>query len=117
VHADQEPFGVETVHLGQRLAQATGAVDDDRDEVVVVLDLRTLVELLDVLHRERVDLEDLVQQGEHVVVGALQVQPEQPVGFRASSMLGRVSSSSRQFVSSRCPRTASMVPKPHAAVS
>jgi hypothetical protein len=29
------------------------------------------VEFPDVLHRERVDLEDLVQQGEHLVVGAL----------------------------------------------
>src|SRR6516162_9246441 len=55
VHADQEPFGVEAVHLGHRLAQLAGAVGDDRDEVVVVLDLRPLLELLDVLDRERVD--------------------------------------------------------------
>src|SRR5712671_4032955 len=33
-------------------------------------------------------------------------------GSAASSMLGRVSSSSRKFVSSRCARTAPMVPKP-----
>ena len=70
------------MHLGHWLAQAAGAVRDDRDEVVVVLDLRPLVELLGVLHRERVNLEDLAQQDEHLVVGALQVQPEEPVLFQ-----------------------------------
>jgi hypothetical protein len=39
-------------------------------------------------HPERVDLEDLVQQGEHLVVGALQVQPEQPVGFQGQLDVG-----------------------------
>jgi hypothetical protein len=46
------------------------------------------VEFPDVLHRERVALEDLVQQGEHLVVGALQVQPEQPVGFHGQLDVG-----------------------------
>jgi hypothetical protein len=41
------------------------------DEVVVVLDLRPLVELHGVLDRERVDLEYLAEQGEHLVVDAL----------------------------------------------
>jgi len=88
VHADQEPFGVETVHLGHWLAQAAGAVGDDRDEVVVVLDLRPLMEFLDVLHRERVDLEYLAQQDEHLVIGALQVQPEEPVLFHGQLDVG-----------------------------
>ena len=35
VHADQEPSGVETVHLGQRLAQATGAKDDAARKALV----------------------------------------------------------------------------------
>jgi hypothetical protein len=117
VHADQVALRVETVHLDQRIAQVAGAVGDDRDEVVVVLDLRPLVEFLDVLHRERVDLEDLAQQDEHLVVGALQVQPEQPVRFegqfdvRASELV--LQAVREQQVSSQ----ASMVPKPHAAVS
>jgi predicted alpha/beta hydrolase len=79
---------LETMHLGQRLAQGAGAVDHDRDEVVVVLDLRPLMEFLDVLHRERVDLEDLAQQDEHLVIGALQVQPEEPVLFHGQLDVG-----------------------------
>jgi uncharacterized lipoprotein YajG len=53
VHADQVALRVETVHLDQRLAQVAGAVGDDRDEVVVVLDLRPLVEFPDVLQAVR----------------------------------------------------------------
>src|SRR2546423_11513194 len=88
VHRDEEVLGVEAVHLQQLLVQVACAVDDDRDEVVVVLDLRPLVELHGVLDRERVDLEYLAEQGEHLVVDALQVQPEQPVGFQGQLDVG-----------------------------
>jgi hypothetical protein len=106
VHADQEALGVEAVHLGHRLAQLAGAVGDDRDEAVVVLDLRPLVELLDVLDRERVNLEHLASTASTSSPVPCRSSQSSRSSFRASSMLGRVSSSSRQFVSNRCPRTA-----------
>ena len=79
VHGDEEVLGVEAVHLGERLVQAERAVGDEVDEILVVLDLRALVELLGVLDGQRVDLEDVAQQGDGLRTGVGQVQPEQRV--------------------------------------
>jgi hypothetical protein len=51
--------------------------------VVVVLDLRPLVEMLRVLDRERVEPEDLAQDFEVVRVRLVEVEPKKPP--RASS--------------------------------
>jgi hypothetical protein len=70
--------------VDQGLVQVAGAVGHQGDEVVVVLDLRPLVELLRVLDRERVDLEHLAQQGDRVRARVFQVQPEQVVLFQGA---------------------------------
>src|SRR5581483_6514544 len=48
-------------------------------EVVVALDLGALPEVLRVLHRERVEPEDLAEDDEVVLDGLLEVEPEELV--------------------------------------
>ena len=64
VDGDEEAFGVEAVHLDQPVLVGDGAVDDEEDEVVVVVELRPLAEVLRILERERMELEDIAQDGE-----------------------------------------------------
>jgi hypothetical protein len=59
------------------VAWARGAVNDEEDEVVVIIDLRPLVEVLGVLDRERVEPEDLAQDREIVLVRFVEVEPEE----------------------------------------
>jgi len=49
------------VHLDEPVVVRGGAVDDDEDEVVVLVDLRTLPEVLRVLDRQRVVAERLAE--------------------------------------------------------
>src|SRR5438270_10620757 len=64
MNGDKEPFGVEAMHLDQPVVVGAGAVDDDKDEVVIAIDFRSLVELLRVFERKRMELEDLAQDVE-----------------------------------------------------
>ena len=57
--------------------RAGRAVDDERTEVVVVLDLGPLAEVGDILQRQRVQLENVTQERHVVVVGLLDVEPEE----------------------------------------
>jgi hypothetical protein len=77
MNGDQEPFGVEAMHLDQPVVVGAGAVDDDEDEVVIAVDFRSLVELLRVFERERVELEDLAQDAEVVCSRMSEVEPEE----------------------------------------
>ena len=65
------------MHLDQAVVVRRGAVDDDEDEVVVVVDLRALAEVLGVLDRERVELEDVAEDLEVARVGLVEVEPEE----------------------------------------
>jgi hypothetical protein len=51
------------VHLDQLILVGHGAIDDQEDEVVVFLELRPLAEVLRVLEGERMELEDIAQDG------------------------------------------------------
>ena len=77
VDGDEEALGVEAVHLDEPVVVGDGAVDDEEDEVVVVVDLRALAEVLGVLDRERVELEDVAEDLEVVAVGLVEVEPEE----------------------------------------
>jgi hypothetical protein len=65
------------VHLDEPVLVLHGAVDDDEDEVVVVVDLRALAEVLRVLDRERMEAELLSEELEVARAGAVQVEPEE----------------------------------------
>ena len=74
---DEEPLRVEAVDLDEPVVVRDGAVDDEEDEVVVVVDLRPLAELLGVLDRERVELEDVAQDLEVAGLRFVEVEPEE----------------------------------------
>ena len=77
VDGDEEAFGIEAVHLDQPVLIGDGAVDDQEDEVVVVVELRTLAEVLRILQGERMELEDIAQYGEVLLPRPGQVYPEE----------------------------------------
>ena len=52
------------MHLDQPVLVGDGAVHDKEDEVVVVVELRTLAEVLRILQGERMELEDIAQYSE-----------------------------------------------------
>ena len=60
------------MHLDEPIGVRDGAVDDDEDEVVVVVELGALPELLGVLDGERMELEDLAQDLVVVLVGLVE---------------------------------------------
>jgi hypothetical protein len=74
--ANQEVVGKEAVHLDHGLADGVGSEEHNRDEVLVVLDLGPLPELQRVLDRHRVDVEHVTQQGQALLAGVVQVQPQ-----------------------------------------
>jgi hypothetical protein len=79
VQRDQEVLPEKEVHLDHRVAHRVGPEEHDRDEVVVVLDLRPLAELGRVLEGDRVDGEHVAQQRDRLLAGVVQVQPEDVV--------------------------------------
>ena len=83
---DEVLAGDEQVHLVQRLgvlgAVAPSAVEDEKDVIVVVVELGALAEMLGVLERERVKAEDLPQLGELVGAGAVEVEPKELIAPR-----------------------------------
>jgi hypothetical protein len=66
------------------------AVDNEEDEVLVVVNLRPLIEVLRILDRERVELEDVTQDLEIGDVRPIEIKPEELVG--REQMLDRVPS-------------------------
>jgi hypothetical protein len=68
------------VHLDQPVIVLDGAVDDDEHEVVVLVELRTLVEVLRVLDGERMEAERVAEDVEVLRVRAVQVEPEEVAG-------------------------------------
>ena len=67
------------MHFDEAVIVGDGAVDDEEDEVVVVVDLGALPELLGVLDGERVELEDVAEDLEVVRVGLVEIEPEERV--------------------------------------
>jgi hypothetical protein len=65
------------VDLDQPVVVLHGAVDDDEDEVVVLVQLRALVEVLRILDGERMEAEGVAENLEVGVVRGVQVEPEE----------------------------------------
>jgi hypothetical protein len=84
---DEVALRIEAVHFDEPVGvgRRRGAVDDQEDEVSVLLQLRPLTELLGILERQRVETEDVAQEGEVVLVRAFDVQPEE-VSTRDASL-------------------------------
>ena len=59
VDGDEAAFRVEAVHLNKSVFVGYGAVDDQEDEVVVIVELRPLAEVLGILDGQRMELEDI----------------------------------------------------------
>jgi hypothetical protein len=78
VDSDEELFGVEAVNLDEAVVVGDGPVDDDEDEVVVLVELCSLLELFGVLDGERVELEDLAEDRVVILVWLIEVEPEEP---------------------------------------
>ena len=68
------------MHLDQTVLVGCGAVDDEEDIVAVVVELGSLTEVLRILDRERMELEDISQDLEVVRLGLMKVEPEEAAG-------------------------------------
>jgi len=77
VDGDEEALRVEAVHLDQPVLVGDGAVDDEEDEVLVVVELRPLPEVLRVLDRERMEPEHVAQDPEALLLRPVEVDPEE----------------------------------------
>ena len=74
---DQETQGVEAMHLNEPVIVGCSAIDDHKDEVVVVVELRPLVEVLGVFDRERMKLEHLAEDLKVVLARLIEIEPEE----------------------------------------
>src|SRR5581483_3413399 len=72
---------VEAVHFDQSVVVGSSAIDNDEDEVVVDIDLRPLIELLGILDRKRMELEDIAKNAEVLSARTVQVEPEEIVAL------------------------------------
>jgi hypothetical protein len=79
VDGDEELVGIEAVHLNEAVVVGNRAVDDDEHEVVVLVELCSLLELFGVLDGERVKLEDVAEDGVVVCIRLVEVEPEEPL--------------------------------------
>ena len=83
MNGDQVLAAYEQVHLAQRVGisalMAPGAIEDEENVVVVVVELGALAEVLDVLERERMKSEDLAQLRKLFVPGRGEIEPEEMV--------------------------------------
>ena len=68
------------MHLDQTVLVVCGAVDDEEDIVAVLVQLRSLAEVLRILDRERMELEHITQHLEVVRLGLMEVEPEKAAG-------------------------------------
>ena len=74
--SDEKSLGVEAMHLDKPVVVRRRAIDDDEDEVVVLVELRPLAELLRVLDRERMELEDIAKDLKVRLARSIEVEPE-----------------------------------------
>ena len=74
---DQETHGVEAMHLNEPVIVGCSAIDDHKDEVVVVVELRPLVEVLGVFDRERMKLEHVAEDLKVVLARLIEIEPEE----------------------------------------
>jgi hypothetical protein len=77
---DQESLGVEAVHFDEAVLARRCAIDDDEDEVVVLVELRSLGELFGVFDREWMKLEDVSQDLKVIVCRLVEIEPEEIAG-------------------------------------
>src|SRR5204863_9924740 len=80
VHLDEAALRVEAVHFDEPVLVLDRAVDDDEHEIVVLVELRTLVEVLRVLDGERMEAERVAENVEVLPVRLVQVEPEEIPG-------------------------------------
>src|SRR5690242_5302540 len=73
---DQEPLGVEAMHLDEPVVVWCAAIDDDKDKVVVVVELGPLIEVLGVFDRERMKLEHVAEDLKVLAAWLIEVEPE-----------------------------------------
>ena len=88
--SDQKAFGIEAVHLDQSVFVGDGAVDDEKDEVVVVVELRSLTEVLGILQGERMELKDITEYREVLLRRPGKVDPKKLPLPRRRSRLSRL---------------------------
>jgi hypothetical protein len=82
------------VDLDQTVLVRRGPVDHEEDVVAVLVELGPLPELLGVLDRERMELEDVPQDLEVVRVGLVEVEPEETT--LREELLDRLATEMRQ---------------------
>ena len=89
VNGDEVPLAVEAVHLDEPVLVGRGAVEDEESEVVIAVDLGALPEMLRILDRERMELEDVPENLEVRSVGLVEVEPEEAAfGKELADLLG-----------------------------
>ena len=88
-HGDDEPVAEEDHDLAgldvRGLLEVAQGLEHHEDRVVVQLDLGALVALDGVLHRQRVQLELVVDEVELLVGGVLQPDPQEVLGVAADA--------------------------------
>ena len=73
----EEVLREEAVDLDEVVGVRRGTVDDEEDEVVVLVGLRSLAEVDGVLDRERMEAEDLADELQLLRVDAVEIEPEE----------------------------------------
>ena len=77
--SDEEAFGVKAVNFDETVVLWCGAIDDDEHEVVVFIELGSLVELLRVFDCERMKLEHIAEDLKVRFTRAIEVEPEKAI--------------------------------------
>jgi hypothetical protein len=76
---DEEAFGVKAVNFDETVVVWCGAIDDDEHEVVVFIELGSLVALLRVFDCERMKLEQHRGDLKVRVAWSIEVEPEKAI--------------------------------------
>ena len=77
MHGDQVTRAEEAVDLDQPVLVLVGPVGDDEREVAEGVDLGPLAEVVGVLHGQRVEAEEVAEQGQILGRGPVEVEPEE----------------------------------------
>jgi hypothetical protein len=89
VDGDEEALGVEAMHLDEPVVVWCSAIDDHKDEVVVLVELGALVELLRVFDRERMKLEHIAEDLEVLLARLIEVEPKEVAAASSRSTVSR----------------------------
>lgn len=89
---DEVALVVEAVDLDEPVFVGGRAVEDEEGEVVVAVDLGPLAELLRVLDRQRMEVEDVAQNPEVVASGWSRSSQKKPPSARSASIFSRLNS-------------------------